>query len=109
MPNRIPTRCQRTPNRPVTRRTPAERGYDALWRKLREAHVADHPLCEDCLEEGVTNPEFLEVDHVIPIDVRPDLRLDPANLRSRSRKHHKLKADQDLKTYGSGANASRSS
>src|SRR5689334_15174247 len=100
MPNRIKRRSDVSPNRPVTRRTPAERGYDTLWRKVRAAYVADHPLCEDCLDEGVTNPEYIEVDHVIPIHVRPDRRLDMTNLRSRCRRHHKLKTDEDRRIYG---------
>ena len=52
--------------------------------------LLEHPLCEDCLEEGIVTPEHIEVDHVTPIEVRPDLRLDPANLRSRCRRHHIL-------------------
>ncbi len=100
MPNRIKRRCDVSPNRPATRQTPAERGYDTLWRNVREAYFADHPLCEDCLDEGVPNPEYIEVDHVIPIHIRPDLRLDMTNLRSRCRRHHKLKTDEDQRFYG---------
>lgn len=95
MPNRIKRRFEVSPNRPVTRRTPAERGYDAAWRKLRAVYVAEHPLGEDCLDEGVTNPEYIEVDHVIPIAIRPDLRLELTNLRRLCRRHHKLKTDEE--------------
>lgn len=101
MPHRLKTRHQVTPHRPVTRGTSRERGYDTAWQKVRDLYIAEHPLCEDCLEENIVNPEHIEVDHVIPIDVRPDLRLDMTNLRSRCRRHHKRKTDRDKATYGS--------
>ena len=58
------------------------------------------PFCEDCLQEGIRNDEDIEVDHVIPIDVRPDLRLEITNLRSRCRRHHRLKTNADQQQYG---------
>jgi 5-methylcytosine-specific restriction protein A len=33
------------------------------WRPLRDAYLAEHPLCEDCLAEGRTTPA-VEVHHV---------------------------------------------
>ena len=33
-----------------------------------------------CMERGIVTPAR-EVDHIIPIVERPDLRLDPSNLR----------------------------
>ncbi len=84
------------------RGTPAERGYDAHWRRLRAVHLEEHPVCEDCLEQGRLNDCHLEVDHVIPISVRPDLRLDSNNLRTLCRRHHaqKTRRDQDGQEYG---------
>lgn len=70
----------------------SERGYDGTWKRLREAHVAAHPLCEDCLLEGVVNPEQIEVDHVRAFNGLDDpLRLDPSNLRSLCKRHHQIK------------------
>ena len=88
--------------RPADRRrgTAAQRGYDRRWRKLRRWYITEHPLCEDCQEEGLITFTNIEVDHVIPISVRPDLRLDADNLRSRCRRHHKLKTDADERQYG---------
>jgi hypothetical protein len=63
--------------------------------------VAQHPLCQDCLEEGTITAERIEVDHVIPIHVRPDLRLAP-RLRSRCAGHHRVKTMQDRRLYGAG-------
>lgn len=41
--------------------------YGARWRKIRAAYIAQHPLCEDCLEKGLTTP-VAEVHHVLPLD-----------------------------------------
>jgi 5-methylcytosine-specific restriction protein A len=85
------------------RATSAQRGYDARWRRLRRWYIQQQPLCEDCLEENMVNVQYLEVDHIVPIDIRPDLRLEPTNLRTRCRMHHRQKTLQDMKRYGTGA------
>ena len=86
------------------RASAAARGYDHAWRKLRAWYVTCQPLCEDCLEQDhLTLVD--EVDHIIPIHVRPDLRLDPDNLRSLCRRHHRLKSAQDIQIYGSASAA----
>ena len=129
MPLKLKTRC-RYPGCPLTTRsgfcdrhkragsarpadqrrgTPAERGYDARWYKLRAWYIRRHPLCADCLEEGVVNATSIEVDHVIPVSVRPDLRLDASNLRSRCRKHHSRKTELDKRLYGERSTGSRRS
>ena len=84
------------------RGTPAQRGYDHRWRKVRHWYLRREPLCEDCLDEGIVNAEHLEVDHIIPIAVRPDLRLNVDNLRTLCRQHHKRKTDADKRRYGIG-------
>jgi len=54
----------------------------AVWRRTRNAYLAEHPLCEgECEGFEVLTPAVL-VDHVIPFKERPDLGLDPENLRS---------------------------
>ncbi len=87
--------------RPADQRrgTSAQRGYDSAWRRLRQWYVRQHPFCEDCLKDGIYTTTLIEVDHVVPIDVRPDLRLDSNNLRSRCRRHHQLKSLEDRKKY----------
>lgn len=54
-----------------------KRGYDHLWRKVRERKLRKDPICEcgcgqlaDC------------VHHKIPVSERPDLRLTMSNLMS---------------------------
>jgi len=55
----------------------AERGYDSLWHRRRNHQLKEHPLCEDCLNEGrVTAAEM--VHH---IDGDP-FNNDPSNYRS---------------------------
>lgn len=73
----------------------AERGYDARWHALRRAYIAAHPLCEACLASGRYVPAA-EVDHIIPISERPDLRLVAGNLQAlcRSCHRHKTAAEQ---------------
>ena len=56
------------------------RGYDRTWQRLRKAILAASPLCRFCDAAGMA-VEATEVDHIQPIAERPDLRLDPDNLR----------------------------
>lgn len=85
--------------RKARRGTASQRGYDHQWAKVRAIHIASHPYCEDCKDEGKLNMTNLEVDHIIPIGVRPDLRLSLDNLRTRCRRHHKLKTDEDKRRF----------
>jgi 5-methylcytosine-specific restriction enzyme A len=42
----------------------AQRGYDALWRKLRVIYLREHPLCVHCQQHGMI-VAATEVDHII--------------------------------------------
>lgn len=76
----------------------AARGYDGAWVKLRDmflagnemAGIEPHPLCCRCGALGSKNNP-IEVDHVIPISERPDLRLDPENLQAMCKSCHSRK------------------
>jgi 5-methylcytosine-specific restriction protein A len=72
------------------RGTSAQRGYDAAWQSLRLVQLRAHPLCqcEDCQEGAKRLTVATVVDHIEAIEERPDLRLDPANLRSMSKPCH---------------------
>lgn len=68
--------------------------YDSKqWKSLRNNYYRLHPLCEMCLEEGITTPaehihhkvEFLKG---ITEEQRWYLLLDPNNLQSLCTKHH---------------------
>lgn len=65
------------------------RGYDRGWQRVRNAYLAEHPLCEcdECKSTGAVVAAEV-VDHVQPIADRPDLRLDWSNLRAMSKQHH---------------------
>ena len=43
----------------------AERGYDAKWRRARKRFLQRHPLCANCLSQGVLTPATV-VDHIVP-------------------------------------------
>lgn len=59
------------------------------------------PLCEDCLLEGLHTPAK-DVDHVIPVRQRPDLRLVLSNLRSLCKPHHSRKTAKENGGFGNG-------
>ena len=65
-----------------------QRGYGYDWVKCRVAFLRNNPKCW-C---GLT---ATEVDHVISVADRPDLRLDDSNLRSLCKKHHSRRTMRD--------------
>ena len=56
------------------------RGYGADWQRLRLQVLEEEPLCRFCAEQGLVTAAR-DVDHIIPIVQRPDLRLVRSNLR----------------------------
>jgi len=66
-----------------------ERGYDADWRRVREKHLRLNPYCVVCGELGN------EADHILSIAERPDLRLEPSNLRTLCKPHHSRRTVMD--------------
>ena len=72
------------------------------WVKLRAKKVSASPLCERCLEKGLTTP-MDEVHHIVPIESAPDfetmklLAYDIKNLQSLCRECHK-EAHRELKS-----------
>ena len=42
-----------------------ERGYVAKWRRARKRFLRSHPLCANCLSQGVLTPATV-VDHIVP-------------------------------------------
>lgn len=43
------------------------RGYGYAWSRLAKAYMKANPLCEACLELGLTTPAVL-VHHILPLD-----------------------------------------
>ena len=69
------------------RGTSTKRGYDADWRRLRQQVLAEEPHCQFCREQGrITGAR--DIDHIIPVREKPDLRLVRSNLRALCRPCH---------------------
>lgn len=66
------------------------RGYGYRWQKAREVHLAAHPLCVHCEEEGKTTAAT-DVDHIKPHKGDMDLFWDERNWQSLCSTHHKKK------------------
>lgn len=58
-----------------------ERGYDAVWQKVRAMKASQDPLCQECLKIGTIRP-LDKVHHIRPVATHPELRLVMENLRS---------------------------
>ena len=65
-----------TMNRDVMRGSATARGYDGQWRRLRKVHLTANPLCHNCGNFATI------VDHIVPVVIAPERRLDRSNLRS---------------------------
>jgi 5-methylcytosine-specific restriction endonuclease McrA len=55
--------------------------YDHQWRLVRIGQLKREPLCRFCAAKGLVVAAQC-VDHIIPLSVRPELRLVLSNLRS---------------------------
>lgn len=82
------------------RGTTKERGYDSDWERVaQQRRELDAYLCQACLlEERLTASKL--VDHIYPIHIRPDWRLEIANTQVLCRDHHSHKTSQDNQRYG---------
>lgn len=40
--------------------------YGGEWRKIRNRYIKAHPLCEECLKQGLYTPAQ-EVHHILPL------------------------------------------
>lgn len=74
--------CGMKPKRRKTGDTEAEKLRNTYrWRDKREKiRERDHYLCRWCLTHGRLTYNSLEVHHIVPIEVNPDLALDDDNL-----------------------------
>lgn len=74
------------------RRPSAEaRGYDADWRRCRAAYLSVHPFCA----AGGCSAPATDVDHILSIRQRPDLRLAWSNLRAMCHPCHSRRTATD--------------
>lgn len=63
--------------------------YDKQWEKTRNYFIQRNPTCAECERRGFLEPAT-QIDHIIPVEVRPDLRLDQSNLQPLCAKHHNV-------------------
>ena len=64
---------------PDNRVSSFERGYNARWKKFRIAYLKQHPLCVDCLKQGIYTPSR-EPHHIQKLRDRPELKYEESNL-----------------------------
>ena len=72
-----------------TRGNSGDRGYDALWQKVRLMKLSMNPLCQMCEDEGRIVAAKL-VHHIKPVENHPELRLYADNLMSLCVMHHEV-------------------
>lgn len=49
------------------RRDPeTKKRYGRAWKRIRDRHIREHPMCEECLERGIFKPAE-EVHHKVPL------------------------------------------
>jgi 5-methylcytosine-specific restriction protein A len=85
-PPGLPSREEREARRKAAldqrRPSAAARGYDRAWQRCRRLFLEKNPTCAMC------GAKATEVDHVISVRERPDLRLSWSNLRAMDARCH---------------------
>ena len=74
--------------------------YDYTWRKFSANYKAANPLCVECLKLGKYNGKDLQVDHITPVEKRPDLMFDTDNLQTLCRSCHGKKTAKEKLNLG---------
>lgn len=91
--NSIAKQTERERKRTVDLRRPnsSARGYDHEWRKTRDQFLRFNRVCShpDCQSTAT------EVDHILSVNERPDLRLVWVNLRAYCKPHHSARTARD--------------
>ena len=68
-------------------------GCDKYWQ--RQALIRDDYTCQMC---GLRDPEIMEVDHIVPKSVAPELRHKLYNLVTLCPNDHRWKTNREKKT-----------
>ena len=75
-------------------RSAAKRGYNARWRRESKKFLELHPLCQECLKEGIATPATV-VDHIVPHRGDPKLFWDRSNWEALCKRHHDQKTRRE--------------
>ena len=68
--------------------------HTPAWRRLRNAFIASHPLCEPCEAAGRTTPSAI-ADHRVEIEDDASRALDPTNLTAMCIRCHNAKTARE--------------
>jgi 5-methylcytosine-specific restriction protein A len=60
------------------------------WKRMTRMVAAEEPLCRECLKVGLVEAGT-QTDHIIPIKIRPDLKLSRDNCQRLCDSHHSQK------------------
>ena len=101
MPNRPPRLGQHVSKThklrlPDHREGSHKRGYDATWHRMSRMVRMEEPLCRHCLRQGRVTAATL-VDHIVPLSLSPELRLDRGNLQALCASCHARKTQAESK------------
>ena len=77
-----------------------ERGYGRRWQRARLIHLAEHPLCKMCADDGVIKAAVV-VDHITPHKGNDTLFWDSVtNWQSLCKQHHDKKTATEDGGFG---------
>ena len=68
------------------------------WQKTRKIYITNNPLCRRCLNKDIVRKSDV-VDHIIPIKIDWNKRLDQDNLQSLCNSCHASKSEEDRQKY----------
>lgn len=88
-----------TRQRDRQRDTAHERGYSYKWHQFRTQYLKEHPLCKQCLIEGISTPAT-EVDHIVPHNGNERLMWDESNLQPLCKRCHSKKTARENGGFG---------
>jgi 5-methylcytosine-specific restriction protein A len=66
-----------------------------MWQMRRKQAIERQPLCPGSGDGTPYTAIVEEVDHVIPLDVAPELAYEPSNLVARCRRCHRVKTARE--------------
>lgn len=89
--------CGRKPVKRYRRSERVSGRYTRDWSlKAEEIKERSRFLCACCLAEGRITYDGLEVHHIVPLRVRPELLLEDGNLVCLCRRHHEMAERGDI-------------